>query len=107
MIATIPIFRGEPNVSLTTVWTIPNGHRVVAKTLVLSNFSGAAKTFSLKVIPQGASDSAEWYVLENYSVPSGNPSILELQLAIEGGDRIQIAGQAGVRCYLSGIETDI
>ncbi len=113
MLTTLPIFRGSPpavDPTFTTVYTIEDGFTAILKTLVLSNPSGSAQNFSLRVIPVGSSADTTGFtdcILRNYPVPTDSkPYTFELQLALTAGDRVQIAGGSGVRCYASGFATD-
>ncbi len=109
MLEWVPIFAGEPPVlgsSPTTAWTVPDGHKALAKTLVLSNFTGTAKGFWLRIIPRGANPDDTFNIFENYQVPNGEVQTFELQLALSAGYRVQWAGVAGVRAYLSGMDSD-
>ncbi len=101
------IFDGQPPIALETAWTVPEGHRVILTSLILSNASGSSKTFGMRIVRRGIAVDDSDYLIENLPVASGvDPKILKLSQVVVGGDRIQWIGQDGVRAFLSGMDND-
>lgn len=74
----------------TTLYTVPSSTQTVVSTISVCNQAGTAATFRIAVRPNGATLSAEHYIVYGATVPASDSTFFTLGLALDAADVITV-----------------
>ena len=84
---------GQSNPSattLTTLYTCPASTQTVISTITICNQAGTSGTYRIAVRPNGASISAEHYIVYDASVPANSTTAYTLGMTIDASDVLSV-----------------
>lgn len=76
--------------TLTTLYTCPAATQTVISTITICNQAGTSGTYRIAVRPNGASISAEHYIVYDASVPANSTTAYTLGMTIDASDVLSV-----------------
>ena len=74
----------------TTLYTCPASTQTVISTITICNQAGTAGTYRIAIRPNGATISAEHYIVYDASIPANSTTAYTLGMTIDASDIVTV-----------------
>lgn len=89
----------------TTLYTVPSATQVVASSIVVCNQASTSGTYRIAVRPNGATLSAEHYIVYGSTVAANDSTVMTIGLTMDAADVVTVyASSANMSFNLFGSE---
>lgn len=102
----VRLYVGQPGTSLSALYTVPEGEKVIVRNIVLANTTSSLAKVSVHFVPAGGTADNTNKVIADYGLSPNTTVVIDMNAVLEAGDSVQaIQAVAGaVTMYLSGVE---
>lgn len=100
------LYTGQPGTTITTLYTVPASTKVIVKQIVVTNVTATAATFSLHLVPNGASATVANAIAITQTVDPYSSQYFDLNQVLDTvGDTIQalIGTTVAITLAISGV----
>lgn len=100
------LYIGQPGTSLSTLYTVPDGYKVIIKNIMLINTTSTDAKITIYFVPSGDSANNTNMIISDYAVIANDTVVIDLSAVLESGDTIQAiqTTSGAVTVYVSGVE---
>lgn len=81
--------------TLTKLYTVPAATQTVCSSLVVTNRSGAAKSFRVSIRIAGAADAPKQYLYYDVNIPRNDTFVATLGITLATTDEVWVYGSTG------------
>lgn len=95
------------NAVLTDAYTVPAATSAIVSSIVISNRSGVADTYSVSVAVAGAADAYKQYLCNGVTINANSTITLTLGITLAATDVVRVIGTALSACSFNIFGTEI
>jgi hypothetical protein len=98
-ITRIPLYRGQPTTSVTTLYTVPGSTNAKIESIIAANTTTTPATLTLYAVPSGGTAGTTNILVPGVSVPGSSLFLIDTPSYLDAGDFI--AGLQGTASALT------